>query len=187
MGKARVFSGEYVLDAGLLLGVIAAVIAGAGIVVAVIAWFFPRRPRGEAALHRQQRKEAQLEVYGTLQQICETLEVMAPKPMGIVVGVYQGAEQGLIEAERNALWNKGALPSVRLSDEELARIERLLEEKRSFLEDSTVDAWRNVWQRHVYGSGGGTGACHDLELTSFRKFCAKVGTNYERLKKQVGT
>jgi len=168
------------LETGLLL-------AAAAIVVAVGAWFYPRRPRDEAAIRQRERREKQLEAYGTLQQICETIERMAPKPMGTVAAVYHEAEQRLNEFERNALWNKGALPSVRLSSEQLDEIERLLKEKRSLLEDSTVEAWRRVLRRNGYGSGGGTGAYHELELTSFRKFYADLATNYEFLRKQVGT
>ena len=125
-----------------------------------------------------------MQAYGTLQQICETVERLAPKPMGTIVGVYQGAEDRLSEFERNALWNKGALPSVRLNSEQLNEIERLLKEKRSLLEDSTVVAWENVWRRNGYGSGGGTGEYHELELKSWRRFCADVAANYESLRKQ---
>jgi hypothetical protein len=163
------------------------VLAAVAVIVAVAAWLYPRRPRGEGALRKQERRGQQLEVYGTLQQICETIERMAPRPMGTVVGVYAGAEGRLSDFERNALWNKGALPSFRVFGE-LDEIERLMKEKRALLEDSTVEAWRNVWRRDGYGSGGGpTGVYHELELMSFRKFTADVAANYTLLRRQVGT
>ena len=60
-----------------------------------------------------------------------------------------------------------------------------LQEKRHLLEDSTIEAWRNVWRRDGYGSGGGpTGVYHELELKSFQKFAADVATNYDSLRKR---
>ena len=172
---------EYILDVGLLLGVIAAIIAAAGIIVAVAAWLFPRRPKGEEALHRQ---EARLEIYGTLQQICETLDRLAPKPMGAIATTYRGAEEGLSEFERNGLWQKGQLPSIRLQEPQLDQIEQVMIEKRSLLEDSTVSVWQSVLRKENYGHGGKQ---VDLEIVGWRKFCADVASNFERLRKQGGT
>lgn len=142
------------------------------------------RPRDEVVREKRQRGDAQLEVYGPLQQICETIEASAPRPMGAVARTYAGAENRLSEFERSALWNKGDLPSVSVQTRQLEKIEGLLE-KRHLLEDSTVEAWGNILRKQKFGTG--PGEIHELELTSFRAFCANVKARYEFLRKQTGT